>query len=345
MKKTLIALAMFGAFAGTAVAQSNVTLYGIADVNMQYIDPKGPGSSTFGINSGHQSGSRWGLRGSEALGGGLNAVFTLEGGYGLDTGTLGQGGRLWGRQAWAGLNGGFGTVALGRFAALGSGTGSFDMFGFTDPFLTGFGGANLIFSIANAFRYDNGILWRSNRMGGFQIGVEHSRRINGGELPGSGNNAHMTGGAMNFAAGPFMGAVTYNVINNPATGASDQKNLQVGATFDVGIVKLHAGYADEKNQFVGNSVGITNGADATAWMAGVTVKLGAGSLLASYNYYDADAHLGEERDLRRWGIGYSYPLSRRTNLYASFADNDGRKTLDNTGLDFRQYTVGVRHLF
>ena len=54
MKKSLIALAVLGALAGSATAQSNVTLYGIADVNLQYIDPKGPGSSTFGINSGHQ---------------------------------------------------------------------------------------------------------------------------------------------------------------------------------------------------------------------------------------------------------------------------------------------------
>ena len=81
MKKNLIALAIFGAFSGAALAQSNVTLYGIIDVNYQYNDPDVSGSSsTSGINSGHQSGSRWGIRGSEALSPNLNAVFTLEGG-------------------------------------------------------------------------------------------------------------------------------------------------------------------------------------------------------------------------------------------------------------------------
>ncbi len=88
MKKNLIALAIFGAFSGAALAQSNVTLYGIIDVNYQYNDPDVSGaSSTSGINSGHQSGSRWGIRGSEALSPNLNAVFTLEGGFGVDDGT------------------------------------------------------------------------------------------------------------------------------------------------------------------------------------------------------------------------------------------------------------------
>src|SRR5512141_1736497 len=117
MKKSLVALALMGAFSGAAFAQSNVTLYGILDVNIQRNDPKegtcyatvsGVGTpvscgTTTGINGGHQSGNRWGVRGSEALGGGLNAIFTLESGFNIDTGTSGQGGRLFGRQAWAGL--------------------------------------------------------------------------------------------------------------------------------------------------------------------------------------------------------------------------------------------------
>ncbi len=347
MKKTWIALAVAGAFVGGAAhAQSSVTLYGIVDVNVQMVDPAASGQkSTLGVNSGHQSGARWGMRGSEDLGGGLSGVFTLEGGYSVDNGTLGQGGRLFGRQAWAGLQGGFGTVVLGRVATLSSGTGSFDMFGFVDPFGTGFGGLNLIFSSANALRVDNAILWRSNKMGGFQVGAMHSFNIGASEVPDRKNNTHYTGVAASFGAGPFMGAVTYDVINNPAPGASDQKHLQVGGTFDLGIAKLHAGYAKEDNIFAANSVGITNGSDADAWMVGATVKLGAGSLMASFNNYDNDAVGTVENDLRRYGIAYSHPLSRRTNVYVSAAENDGRKSLKNTSRDFRQYTVGVRHLF
>lgn len=354
MKKTWIALAVAGAFVGAAQAQSSVTLYGIVDVNLQYFDPKFGGiDSTTRIDSGHQSGSRWGMRGSEDLGGNLKGIFTLEGGYNPDTGTLGQGGRLFGRQAWAGLQGGFGSIVLGRLASLGSGTGSWDMFGQIDPFLTGFGGLNLAFSVASAQRYDNGILWKSPNWGGLTVGVEHSRNVGAAEVPGNQNNQYLTGGAISFGAGPFYGAVTYTTTNNPAPGGKDQKNLQAGGTFDLGVVKLHAAYAKEDDNFAFNVAGINDGADASAYMGGVSVKLGAGMLMASYNGYNGKANgtSGQERDFNQYGLAYSHPLSRRTNLYGSYGYRKGKKALDVSGglavqnWNFSQYTFGVRHLF
>ncbi|HBY59553.1 MAG TPA: porin, partial [Solibacterales bacterium] len=93
MKKSLLALALLGAF-GAASAQSSVTLYGIADVNVQRSDPKAGTASdpqaTTGVASGYQAGSRLGVRGTESLGGGLNAIFTLELGYNIDDGSRGQ---------------------------------------------------------------------------------------------------------------------------------------------------------------------------------------------------------------------------------------------------------------
>lgn len=344
MKKGILALAVMGAFSGAALAQSSVTLYGIVDVNVQLRDPA-QGNSVLGINSGHQSGSRWGLRGSEDLGGGLRGIFTLEGGFDVDRGTLGQGGRLFGRQAFAGVQGGFGTLALGRLSALSSGTGSLDMFGFVDPFLTGFGGLNLVFSSANALRVDNAVAWQSPKWAGFQFGASHSFNINGAEVSPRNNNTHATGFAAGYEAGPFRAAVTYDIVNNPAPGASDQKHLQIGGTFTMGMFKLHAGYAQEKNIFALNSVGITNGSDADAWMVGATVKLGASTIMASFNNYDNDRIGTVERDLRRYGLAYTYNFSRRTNFYASIGENDGRKTLKNSAFDYRQYTVGIRHLF
>lgn len=209
MKKNLIALAVFGAFSGAALAQSNVTLYGIVDVNFQYNDPD-VGASTRGINSGHQSGSRFGLRGSEALSPNLNAVFTLEGGYDVSTGTSLQGGRLFGRQAWGGLSGGWGTLVAGRVATFSSGTGSFDMFGNVDPFLTGFGDSSLgsTFTAAGALRLDNSILYQSPTWGGFKFGAGYSFNGNGSEAAGSGNNTRVAFFGANFSAGPFFAAIT-----------------------------------------------------------------------------------------------------------------------------------------
>ncbi len=383
MKKNLIALAIFGAFSGAALAQSNVTLYGIIDMNFQYNDPNGPQSSTRGINSGHQSGSRWGVRGSEALSRGLNAVFTLEGGYSGDDGTLGQGGRLWGRQVWAGLSGGWGTVVAGRVATFSSGTGSFDMFGNTDPFLTGFGDSSLAstFTSAGATRLDNSVLYQSPTLGGFKFGAGYSFNAAGQEGAGSGNNNSVMFFGVNFARGPFFAAVTYDVFDvndngfagsatvpGVAPNAQDQKNLQFGATFDLKFVKLHAAYAKEDDVYFTSGASTSSavpdaGADANAWMGGVTIPLLGGNLLGSYQKRDGDLRnvcfgsfsaagvcsvplVLRERDIDVWAIAYTYPLSRRTNLYVNYSDRDGEQSVNNNAtIDRKQYTVGVRHLF
>ena len=396
MKKNLIALAIFGAFSGAALAQSNVTLYGIIDVNFQYNDPDASGaSSTRGINSGHQSGSRWGVRGSEALSPNLNAVFTIEGGFSPDTGTTGQStpagaARLFGRQAWAGLSGGWGTLVAGRVATFSSGTGSFDMFGNVDPFLTGFGDSSLgaTFTSAGALRLDNSVLYQSGSFGGFKFGAGYSFNGTGGEVAGSGNNNRVWFLGANFARGPFFAAVTYDTFDAPDGGvpgspaifpnASDQKSLQIGGTFDLKFLKIHAGYAKEDNvYFTTSPTSFTpvfdTGADADSWMAGLTVPLAGGQLLGSYQRRRGDpetvctgafvpatggcsvAFTSRDRDMTVWAIGYTYPLSRRTNLYVNFSDTDNEQTSSTlaptlpasttTEAGRKQYTVGVRHLF
>lgn len=379
MKKNLIALAIFGAFSSGALAQSNVTLYGILDVNYQYNDPNADGvGSTSGINSGHQSGNRWGVRGTEALSPSLNVVFTLEGGFNLDTGTLGQQGgacgttgatinnlcggaaqnRLFSRQAWLGLSGGWGTLVAGRNATFSSGTGSFDMYGNTDPFGTGFGDASLKFSSATfPLRVDNSVLYASPDWGGFKFGVGHSFNASGAEVAGSGNNVDVTFTGASFARGPFFGVVTWDRFDIP--NGDNQTNLQVGATFDLKFLKLHAGYTKEDNQRVFNVAGITNGADADGWMGGVSVPLAGGLLMASYTKYDGDngalpapSTSSESREFKVYAFGYQYPLSRRTNLYASWSKIDAEtSTTTAAGVTTtvdpgrKQWTVGMRHLF
>ena len=378
MKKNLIALAVFGAFSGAALAQSNVTLYGIIDVNFQYNDPD-VGASTRGINSGHQSGSRWGVRGSEALSPNLNAVFTLEGGYAPDLGTQLQG-RLFGRQAWAGLSGGWGTVVAGRVATFSSGTGSFDMWGNIDPFVTGFGDSGLgsTFTASGALRLDNSVLYQSPSWGGFKFGAGYSFNASGAENAGSGNNNRTFFSGASYGAGPFYVAITYDVIEptdaglpgsattpRVAAGANDMKLLQIGGTFDLKFVKLHGAYAKEDDVLFDTGFGLRpdTGADSDSWMGGVSVPLLGGTLLGSYQKRDGDsvtvclsavvtgpcpvgatAVRQAERDV--WALGYTYPLSRRTNLYVNFSDSDGEGAFQGSPtLDRKQYTMGMRHLF
>jgi GBP family porin len=382
MKKSLMALAVLGAMSSVATAQSSVTLYGIVDVGVQWneqgVAPTTTGGiytqeSVFGVNSGYQSGSRFGLRGSEALGKNWNAVFTLEGGYDTDTGFSGQGGRLFGRQAWAGLqHSGMGTVALGRFATPSSGTGSFDLWGSVDPFLTGWGINSLgsTFIASNALREDNAVLWASPTWAGFKFAAMYSFNINGQEVAPSGNNVTGMTLAGNWTWGPLLIAATYDVVspsNLTTPDPGDQKMLQLGGTFDFKIVKLHAAYASQDNISAvqgGFNTGVFRPTQITAYdnqayMFGVTVPLFGGSLLGSYQYSDADnidtAAYQFEPDYSVWGIGYSYPFSRRTNMYIGYgqAEWDGSVRLTPTPsstapsqrFDRKQFALGIRHLF
>lgn len=355
MKKSLIALALMGAFSGAAFAQSNVTLYGILDVNYQRNDPNGPQATTSGINAGHQSGNRWGLRGSEALGKGMNAIFTVEQGFALDTGAASST-RAWHRQAWAGLQftGPKVSVVAGRLALLSSGTGSFDLFGTTDPFLTGFGDSAIAstFSSAAATRADNVVAIVGGPWAGFRAGATYSFNVDGAEAAGSSNNTRATGLAAQYSAGMLFLAATHDQIKHSNTtfpGAPTQKHTQLGAVLDFKFAKLHLGYAMEDNiRALGTANSGNVGRDADSWMVGATVPLAGGSLLASYQDRDADP-VGTEvagPDLKVWAVGYSYPLSRRTNMYANFSNRDGSGTNANHAVwDRKQWTVGVRHLF
>ena len=113
MKKSLLALAALGTFAGVAHAQSSVTLYGIVDAGFAYNNNSG-GHKLYETSAGNLQGDRWGLRGTEDLGGGLKALFVLENGFNAFSGKLGQGGDEFGRQAYVGLSSQFGTVTLGQ---------------------------------------------------------------------------------------------------------------------------------------------------------------------------------------------------------------------------------------
>ena len=370
MKKTWVALAVAGAFfAGAAQAQSSVTLYGILDINYMWQEaPTNMGTTTAprieqesfsAINSGYQSGNRWGLRGSEDLGGGLKAIFTLESGFNLDTGTSGQDGRLFGRQAWAGLQGNWGGVVAGRLATFSSGTGSFDMFGRTDPFLTGFGLASLgsTFISANALRVDNAIAYVSPTFAGFKGGIGYTTRTAGTEVAPQDANVSAFISAINWEMGPFWVSVTYDQAN--AQTGPDQKHLQVGATFDLGPIRLHGAYADQSNirlianSFGGNGSFVTLPAgldyDNNAYMLGLTWKFGAFALMGSYQWSDADgrtiAGVNYEPDYSIIGVGGTYNISRRTNLYAGYASRDADGTLTGNTFNYKQFAIGMRHLF
>lgn len=116
MKKSPFAVAVLASLASTAYAQGSVTLYGLLDNSIQFVHNANSQNNDFiGMGGPNLQGNRWGLKGNEDLGGGLKAIFQLENGFNPNTGTLGQGGRMFGRQAYVGLSSDrFGTVTIGR---------------------------------------------------------------------------------------------------------------------------------------------------------------------------------------------------------------------------------------
>jgi predicted porin len=375
MKRGLMTLTLLGAFSGAALAQSSVTLYGVVDVGYQWnelptdvgtaANPRVQQESVSAINGGHVFGNRWGLRGTEDLGGGWQAIFTLESGFAIDTGVAGQGGRLFGRQAFVGLASDYGQLVAGRLATFSSGTGSFDMFGRIDPFMTGFGLAALgnTFISSNALRFDNAVLYRSPNVAGFQGGIGYSTRTDGQEVAPSGENTSAFFSGLSWEMGPFYAVVTYDVNNPPdSSGRPNQKDLQIGGTYDIGAFRLHAAYADQSNvgsvafqpglgsgSFVPLPPGIAN-YDSTSYMLGLSWTVGAFQVLGSYQWADADGKTSPsgvlfEPDYNVWGIGGIWNLSRRTLLYTSYASRSADGTLKSNQFDAKQFALGIAHRF
>ncbi|CAN5302740.1 porin [soil metagenome] len=383
MKKSLLALAVLGAFAGTAGAQtaapapSSVTLYGIMDAGVLRNDPKfGPADATWNLASGNRNGSRFGFRGSESVGNGLNVIFVAEGGIGVDDGRSLQGtgtqGRLFGRQIYVGLQSGFGEVRLGR--QMGP---SFDYFGAIDPWGTGYGDAGMqkTFAGANGLRIDNTIMYRTPIVGGLQGLVGYSFNYGNataanapqGEVPKLGNNTtvQMAGFLYNSTFLPLVAAGSYEKFNCPdnttaatslgakctLTQRQDYKEWQLGATYDLKLVKLHAIYGKQIDAF---NLGFNNNPnvpDSRSWFGGVTVPVGPGRAIASWQKFTdtTEARVDAAQvNFRTISAGYEYDLSRRTILWVYYADSASKNGIGSTNsltYDRKQYALGIRHAF
>lgn len=328
MKKSLIVLSLLGAWAGAASAQTSVTIYGVADVGISRTDTSAS-SPVWSMDSGIHSGSRLGFRGTEDLGGGLSANFAIENGYNLDTGTAAQGGRLFGRQAWVGLKGGFGAVRLGRQY-----TPIFQVLDAIDPFGTGFAG-----NIANIFntygtRMDNTVSYLMPDAGGFFGQLSYGL----GEVAGDNSASSQIGASVGYANGPLNIQAVYHDANN-ATGTGDAQTAALAGMYDFKVAKLHAAFASNRDDTTG-AAGSSRSRDA---MLGLSAPVGsAGTVLASWVRHDQRRGAAGGVDRDQWAVGYLHALSKRTNLYTSY----GRMNLKPAAsVDTSTFNVGIRHRF
>ncbi len=215
MKKTLLAVAASGALVSAAHAQSSVTLYGIIDAGIAYNNNVGKGH-LFQAASGAINGTRFGMRGAEDLGGGLKAIFVLEGGFNVQNGKSAQDSRLFGRQSYVGLaSGDYGSVTLGRqydsvvdYLGPLSATGSWGGTWFAHPFDND--------NLNNAFRLNNSVKYTSPVLAGFQAGAVYAFSNSTNFAT---NRAYSFGANYNFGA--LKAAAAYMQLNGTQGGTSN----------------------------------------------------------------------------------------------------------------------------
>ena len=362
MKKSLVALAVLGAFAGAASAQSSVTIFGILDLNLKYVDNSGTGDrksmGSDGINS-----SRLGFRGIEDLGGGMKAGFWLEAGMAPDRGTVGggngfgvaaasnaanspegsNGAAFFNRRSTVSLLGNFGEVRLGRdYTPSFWNTTIFDPFGTNgvgsslnvSRAATGTGGSNGS-AAATYVRSNNLLQYLLPAMGGLygQISIAPSE--------GAINNAggQYEGGRLGYAAGPFNVALAISqqgVTTNPNI---KYKTWNLAGSYKFGTTTLMAQYNDEKIGADAARVAAPQELHEVRWLFGASIVVGQGEFRASYVKSDwkndnptvAGDQSADDADM--WAFGYVYNLSPRTALYGQYSriSNSGASTFSVAG--------------
>ncbi|MCA8271709.1 porin [Burkholderia sp. AU30280] len=383
MKKSLLALVALGAFAGAAHAQSSVTLYGIIDEGLLFNNNAG-GKHLYSMASGVMQGSRFGMRGTEDLGGGLKAIFTLENGFDVNSGKLGQGGLMFGRQAYVGLSSQYGTVTLGR---------QYDsVVDFVGPLEAGdqWGGyiaahPGDLDNFNNAYRVNNAVKFTSQSYGGFTFGGLYSFGGQAGQFSknqvwslGAGYNngplvlgvGYLNARTPNQFGGMFNNGSTSSSVSSPVYGAyaNNANTYQVigaGGAYTFGAATIGATYSNVKfkgfsaGPFVNQTATFNNGEINFKYQLTPALILGA-----AYDYTQGSKIDGNSAAKYHQGsVGVDYFLSKRTDVYAigvyqhasgNVLDSDGdvlKATAAINGLAGSSSAnqvaarVGIRHKF
>ena len=334
MKKTLAAVAVLGAFAGSALA-ADVQLYGIVDTGLRYThfdaDSAAAGydaTDSFGMQSGNQSGSRFGFKGTEDLGNGLTVGFILENQFNSDDGSLADEDHFFRRESSLFLQGGFGKVAMGRMGSINGGTSSWAKYGVLSAFGTSWDYSAQAGSWAiGGGMWDNMIAYETPDFAGFKVFAQYGMGTNDAENESRSDRYYAIGAS--YANGPlnlYFAVDSINYQTADADGAlanasdiDDSLTITFGGNYDFEVLKLFAGaqYFDEiKLSKMGCGLGMMdvtefnsyyrtgNGTDADpyvdhngfasafkGWSLGVSASIPAagGQVLVGAAYLDAEA--------------------------------------------------------
>jgi predicted porin len=354
MKKSLLALALFGAFAGVAQAQSAVQIYGTVDAGIIKRTDQ-----TLAI--GKRANNTLGFKGTEDLGNGLKALFQLEIRYEPDSGTIEQGAGgvqrpLFQGQSRVGLQGAFGMVRLGRgLTAFQETSTQFEPFhgipspsGFqTDLTVAGYTSDPLGLVGNSTNRFSNALFYNSPEVAGFQLNTTiGTRESNTGSAAIVGRG---TAAAPQYRVGAEASANPYSVSatykNGPAAlmAAVERNSVETRLYSVAGYImaspdlKLMASRTkqDRGHTFVNNE-------EVTSWVVGANYTMGASKFLAGYGQKNAGVLNVGLQKTKQFSLGYEYSLSKRTYIYA---DASQRKSVATTPNSLNIYALGVNHAF
>lgn len=386
-KKSLIAVAALSALAGSAMA-ADVQIYGRIDTGFRYqnVDYDVAGvsdDSSFGMVSGNYSGSRVGIKGSEDLGNGLTVGFVLENGFDADDGSFDSNEDLFGREALLYVEGDFGKVGFGRMGILNSTAGSFAIGNFT-PWGTGWGAVgdqSLIFGASIGSRWDNMISYRSPEFAGFQVHAQYSFGANTYQNDAktetyeegkTTTDRYYAIGATYKNGGLNLIGIVDSVNEKHIQGTEDPDDtlrVTIGGSYDFGVVKpyLSAAYFKDAamktwmDSFASGETGyiedyLKGDWDGYGVILGASAPLVGGTAHMTIGYMDAEEqnkavdNIGADLTRYTFAVGYEYPLSKRTKVYADagyFKDEFdwGEGGGDSVEPEGYQAAVGMIHYF
>lgn len=311
-----------------AWAQTAVQFYGVADLGV--MADSDSGKSLTRVESGGQTPSRIGFKGSEDLGGGMHALFQLESQLDIDTGTAAFN-RLFGSQSWVGLEGGFGSIRLGRQF-----TPYFGTIAANDPFEARGPGESTRIFWDSGVRMDNAVKYSLPAAGGWYGDLAWAP----GEVAGNSAAGRQVSMDVGYRAGPLNLQLGHHDVNDNLGGKAARSSVAAGS-YDFGVLKGWLVLARSRND---NALNPLDTRDA---LAGVTLPLGADWVALDYVHKSDRAKANA--DVSQIAAGYYHPLSRRTDLYlvGSRLVNDGAASYQASlpGGTRRQIMAGMRHQF
>ena len=386
---------LLAAAASLPAHAADAEIYGLIDTGFKLSRSSGE-DSAFAMQSGQINGSRVGLRISEQISSDLRIYANLENGFDADTGELGSDGVLFNRNSVLGVKTAWGSLAFGRTGALASGTASGIFAGKVSPFGITWQEAQdtQILSGSVAGRVDNSITYESPSLAGWRIHGQFSNGMAGDDSVKSSSKNRYGALGVSFRRGGVSAVVVVDRVFTRSDFApgeysgADYGTYNIGGSYDFGAVKLFAAYqrgdgvtrvgklvSSVKGAYSAVSEKNRTGYDTDAVVLGADIDVAGGDLKIAAGYAKGDRSYRQwrsagslrytnDQEVEGWqfALGYLYPFSRRTHVYAaaacvhsddsnkqtnwSTAGVKGETTQEGAGsAHTRSVLVGIRHRF